>query len=147
MLFLPFFILLSFPPPSFESLYTVPQPSFLHSITFDNVNHYHHNASDYDFRSRAIARYLATKHNASNLIPLSSDNDYIKKLAKFETAASIEYSNFDPLASGIAKEAIFKPMFVSLLGLTLSLSLSLCLPCDTFLWEFVLMRYLSGSCV
>lgn len=61
--------------------------------------------------SRAIARYLATKAEASQLIPLASSADYLKKLAKFEVAASIEYSNFDPLASRIAKEAIFKPMF------------------------------------
>lgn len=70
-------------------------------------------------RSRAIARYLATKAQASQLIPVASDADYLQKLAKFEVAASIEYSNFDPLASRIAKEAIFKPMFVSLSDLTI----------------------------
>lgn len=122
--FLSFFIVLSFPPPSFEPVHTVPQSFFLCSITLDNFHHYH-NASDKESRSRAIARYLATKSSASNLIPLSSDNDYIKKLAKFETAASVEYSNFDPLASGIAKEAIFKPMFVSFLP-SLTISLSFC---------------------
>ncbi|KAK9898488.1 thioredoxin-like protein [Cystobasidium minutum MCA 4210] len=60
--------------------------------------------------SRAIARYLATKAKASHVIPLADDPDYLKKLAKFETAASIEYSNFDPLASGIAFQKIFKQM-------------------------------------
>lgn len=63
-------------------------------------------------RSRAIARYLATKAKASHVIPLADDPDYLKKLAKFETAASIEYSNFDPLASGIAFQKIFKQMKV-----------------------------------
>ena len=63
-------------------------------------------------RSRAIARYLAIKAQAGHLNPLAAQPDYLIKLAKFEIAASIEYSNFDPSASKIAIELIFKPMRV-----------------------------------
>merc|ERR1711879_50815 len=62
------------------------------------------------YESRAIARYIATKAKASPLVPLASDPDYLAKLAKFETATSVEYSNFDPQASGLAFECIFKKM-------------------------------------
>lgn len=60
------------------------------------------------FESRAIGRYVATKWASSGtpLVPNSSD---IKALALFEQAASIETSNFDPGASGITKEKVFKP--------------------------------------
>lgn len=43
----------------------------------------------------------------TRLIPSSSD---IKALAKFEEAASVEQNNFDPFASGIASEKVFKPL-------------------------------------
>lgn len=56
------------------------------------------------FESRAICRYLATKAK-SPLLPTE-----LKANGKFETAASIEYSNFDPIAVAIAVEKIFKPM-------------------------------------
>jgi len=62
------------------------------------------------FESRAIGRYVAAKWASSGtpLLPNSSD---IKAVARFEQAASIETSNFEPGASGIAKEKVFKPMF------------------------------------
>ncbi|KAI0271237.1 glutathione S-transferase [Russula aff. rugulosa BPL654] len=58
------------------------------------------------FESRAIGRYLATIGSGPELIPTE-----IKARAKFEQAASIEYSNFDPIASGLAKEKVFKKLF------------------------------------
>eukprot|EP00753_Platysulcus_tardus_P017527 PLAT6429.1.p1 GENE.PLAT6429.1~~PLAT6429.1.p1 ORF type:complete len:227 (+),score=34.94 PLAT6429.1:49-681(+) len=54
------------------------------------------------FESRAIARYLAAKAG-SPLLPTN-----LKDLARFEQAASIEQANFDPFASGIAFEKVFK---------------------------------------
>jgi len=56
------------------------------------------------YESRAIARYLAAKHK-SPLLPTE-----LKEVAKFEVAASLEYSNFDPFASKLAFEKVFKPM-------------------------------------
>jgi glutathione S-transferase len=58
------------------------------------------------YESRAIGRYLATLGSGAELIPKDP-----KAHAKFEQAASIEYAQFDPLVSGIAKEKIFKPRF------------------------------------
>jgi glutathione S-transferase len=58
------------------------------------------------FESRAIARYIIKKwasQGTQELIP--SD---IQTYAKFEQAASIETANFDPPASGLAVEKIFK---------------------------------------
>ncbi|KAI0351894.1 glutathione S-transferase [Trametes cingulata] len=61
------------------------------------------------FESRAIARYIALKYGGiGKLIPDPKD---IQKTALFEQAASIELSNFDPFAAGLAAENIFKPMF------------------------------------
>ncbi|TCD61529.1 hypothetical protein EIP91_008290 [Steccherinum ochraceum] len=57
------------------------------------------------YESRAIGRYLATKHS-SPLIPSPTD---VKKWGKFEQAASIEQSNFDAFALNIATERVFKP--------------------------------------
>ena len=58
------------------------------------------------FESRAICRYIALKYGGiGKLIPDPSD---IKKTALFEQAASIETSNFDPGASGLAYENIFQ---------------------------------------
>ncbi|KIJ32241.1 hypothetical protein M422DRAFT_783510 [Sphaerobolus stellatus SS14] len=56
------------------------------------------------FESRAIGRYLAAK-TKSPLLPTE-----LHANAKFETAASIEYSNFDHYAGGIAVEKVFKKM-------------------------------------
>ena len=57
------------------------------------------------YESRAIGRYIATLGSGPELIPTDP-----KAHAKFEQAASIEYANFDPLASGLAYEQVFKPM-------------------------------------
>ena len=58
------------------------------------------------FESRAIGRYIATLGSGPQLIPTEP-----KANAKFEQAAGIEYSQFDPVASGIAVEKIFKPRY------------------------------------
>jgi len=58
------------------------------------------------FESRAIGRYIATLGSGPQLIPTEP-----KAHAKFEQAAGIEYSQFDPVASGIAAEKIFKPRY------------------------------------
>ncbi|KAH9018220.1 glutathione transferase [Lactarius deliciosus] len=55
------------------------------------------------FESRAIGRYLATQGSGTELVP----TEPIAR-AKFEQAASIEYSQFDPVASAIAYEKVFK---------------------------------------
>ena len=60
------------------------------------------------YESRAIARYIATKYAAfgtPGLIPPQSD---LSAWARFEEAASVEQNNFDPYASGIAVEKVFK---------------------------------------
>jgi len=58
------------------------------------------------YESRAIGRYIALKYGkGSSLLPPSSD---IKATALFEQAASIEQFNFDPFASGIVGEKVFK---------------------------------------
>lgn len=63
------------------------------------------------YESRAIARYIALKFGGvGKLIPAQSD---VQKTALFEQAASIETSNFDPSASGLAFENIFKVYVVS----------------------------------
>jgi glutathione S-transferase len=57
------------------------------------------------FESRAICRYLTSKYGKdSGLLPDPSD---IKAYGLFEQAASIEYSSFEPPASGLTKERIF----------------------------------------
>lgn len=63
------------------------------------------------YESRAIARYIAIKFGGvGKLIPAQSD---AQKTALFEQAASIETANFDPSASGLAFENIFKVYVVS----------------------------------
>ncbi|THH27556.1 hypothetical protein EUX98_g6628 [Antrodiella citrinella] len=57
------------------------------------------------YESRAVVRYLAAKYN-SPLFPKPSD---LQKWAKFEQAASIEQSNFDVYAAGLAAERVFRP--------------------------------------
>lgn len=57
------------------------------------------------YESRAIGRYLAAKYKSS-LIPSPGE---VQKWGKFEQAASIEQSNFDVFASGIAAERVFRP--------------------------------------
>lgn len=55
------------------------------------------------FESRAIGRYLATLGFGTELVPTEP-----RARAKFEQAASIEYSQFDPIVSTIAFEKVFK---------------------------------------
>lgn len=62
-------------------------------------------------RSRAIARYIATKAGGKGLIPVASDASYLSQLARFENAASVEYCNFDPSAATLVYEKLFKGMF------------------------------------
>jgi glutathione S-transferase len=58
------------------------------------------------FESRAIGRYIASKSSNKSLYPTSDP----KALARFEQGASIEVSNFDPYASGVAYQRVFHPM-------------------------------------
>jgi len=58
------------------------------------------------FESRAISRYLATLGSGPELIPTEP-----KAHAKFEQAASIESANFDPIASQLALEKVFKQYY------------------------------------
>ncbi|KIO19252.1 hypothetical protein M407DRAFT_31106 [Tulasnella calospora MUT 4182] len=62
----------------------------------------------YLFESRAITRYIATKYadQGTNLLPDPND---LKAVALFEQAACIEQADFDPYASEIAVEKVFKP--------------------------------------
>ncbi|KAB5587375.1 Glutathione S-transferase [Ceratobasidium theobromae] len=61
------------------------------------------------FESRAICRYLTAKYGkGSGLVPDPSD---VKTYGLFEQAASIEYSSFDPAASGLSWERRFAGMF------------------------------------
>jgi glutathione S-transferase len=55
------------------------------------------------FESRAIGRYIATLGSGPELLPTDP-----KARAKFEQAASVEYSHFEPVASGILIERVFK---------------------------------------
>ncbi|TFK27958.1 glutathione S-transferase [Coprinopsis marcescibilis] len=57
------------------------------------------------YESRAIARYIAEKYAGQGRELIPKD---LKKKALFEQAASVEGSNFDPYASGIVYEKIFK---------------------------------------
>lgn len=60
------------------------------------------------FESRAIARYIVKKYDVGNktgLIPKGEIEN-----AKFEQAASIEVTRFDPPAFALATELIFKPV-------------------------------------
>ena len=104
------FVVVSLPGAS----HTAPPPS-------DSPTHEHHDTAgthpfgqlpyiDDDglvlFESRAICRYLALKHGGvGTLIPDTAD---LVATARFEQAASIELCNFEPHASGLAHENIFK---------------------------------------
>ncbi|KIP01414.1 hypothetical protein PHLGIDRAFT_113065 [Phlebiopsis gigantea 11061_1 CR5-6] len=61
------------------------------------------------FESRAIARYVAAKYRAQGnpIVPAADD---VQGNALLEQAISIEGSNFDPFASGIAAEKVFRPL-------------------------------------
>ncbi|KAF8595200.1 glutathione S-transferase [Ceratobasidium sp. AG-I] len=57
------------------------------------------------YESRAISRYLVAKYaKDSPLLPSATDP---KAYGLFEQAASVEYSSFDPSASGLAYELVF----------------------------------------
>jgi glutathione S-transferase len=58
------------------------------------------------YESRAICRHLATLGSGPTLVPTEP-----RAVAKFEQAASVEYAQFDPVASAIAKEKVFKPRY------------------------------------
>ncbi|KAF8265883.1 glutathione S-transferase [Lactarius quietus] len=58
------------------------------------------------YESRAISRYIITLGSGPQLIPTEP-----RQLAVFEQAASVEYSQFDPIVSGIAAEKVFKPRY------------------------------------
>ncbi|CAE6452734.1 unnamed protein product [Rhizoctonia solani] len=60
------------------------------------------------YESRAISRYLVAKYGKGS--PLLPDPSDPKAYGLFEQAASIEYSSFDPSASGLAYERVFGPM-------------------------------------
>ncbi|KAG8952803.1 hypothetical protein FRC04_003728 [Tulasnella sp. 424] len=62
----------------------------------------------YLFESRAITRYIAAKYadQGTKLLPNPTD---LKAVALFEQAACIEQADFDPYASEIAVEKVFKP--------------------------------------
>ncbi|KAI0075214.1 glutathione S-transferase-like protein [Panus rudis PR-1116 ss-1] len=88
-------------------------PSFLEHQPFGQVPYIVDDANDNFevYESRAIARYLVLKYGKeSGLIPGLATGD-VKALAKFEQAASVETANFDPSASGLAFEKIFKQMY------------------------------------
>jgi glutathione S-transferase len=58
------------------------------------------------YESRAICRYLEDKYPEQGTKLVPSD---VQGKALFEQAASIEYSNFDPLAYAAVAEMVFKP--------------------------------------
>ena len=64
------------------------------------------------YESRAIGRYIAAKYRDQGT-PLIPDPADVKATALFEQAASVELSNFDPFASGIAYEKVFRPCVIS----------------------------------
>ncbi|OBZ68023.1 hypothetical protein A0H81_11995 [Grifola frondosa] len=65
------------------------------------------------YESRAIGRYIAVKY-ASQGAKLLPDVADLQKWALFEQAASIELTNFEPSAHGLAWEIIFKNLFSNL---------------------------------
>lgn len=64
------------------------------------------------FESRAIARYIATKHASSGTDLLPDTND-LKAMALVDQGISIETSNFNPAAEGLFVEKIMKKCVVS----------------------------------
>lgn len=60
------------------------------------------------YESRAIARYLVAKYGkGSTLVPGPASG--LQAMAIFGQASSVEVSNYDPYAYGIAREKYFKP--------------------------------------
>ncbi|KAG8702971.1 hypothetical protein FRC12_015543 [Ceratobasidium sp. 428] len=61
------------------------------------------------YESRAMCRYLTAKYGKdSGLLPSSND---VVRYGLFEQAASVEYSSFDPYASGLTRERVFSKIF------------------------------------
>ena len=68
------------------------------------------------YESRAIARYIATKYRANVKASLMPDAaTETERYSKFEQAASIELSKFDPYASIAALELVIKAWVPSIL--------------------------------
>ncbi|KAH9942070.1 glutathione transferase [Amylocystis lapponica] len=98
------------------------------------------------FESRAIARYLALKYAAQGVPILPAVSDF-KAHALFEQAASIELTNFDPFASGIAAEKVFKPLrgIDGNAALAASLQTQLAAKLDAYDKIFARQKYLAGD--
>lgn len=64
-------------------------------------------------RSRAIAKYIAVKARAGNLIALESDPAYFKKVALYEQAIFVETTNFERFGASLMYECLFKEVSVS----------------------------------
>jgi len=79
------------------------QPSYLAHQPFGQIPYISQDDGFELYESRAISRYLATLGSGPELIPTDP-----KARAKFEQAASIEYSGFEPIVAGILMEKVFK---------------------------------------
>lgn len=81
---------------------------------FGQIPYLHDSDSDLTlYESRAIARYIVNKYDKdgkSGLLPKDAVD-----AAKFEQAASLELTKFEPFVAGLAAELVFKPVYVSLL--------------------------------
>ncbi|KAL1406991.1 hypothetical protein Q8F55_006404 [Vanrija albida] len=87
----------------FTKIYT---PEWTEHQPFNQMPYLSDSSNNFEtFESRAMAKYIAIKEG-SDLVP--STNDVIA-YAKFDQACSIEQSNFDPSASGLASELVFGP--------------------------------------
>jgi len=82
------------------------QPPYLQHHPFGQIPYISQDDGFELYESRAIGRYLATLGSGPELIPTEP-----KACAKFEQAASVEYAQFDPIASEIAKEKVFKKYY------------------------------------
>jgi glutathione S-transferase len=86
----------------------IHQSEWAQKQPFNQMPYLVDNTSGFEvFESRAIAKYLAVKAG-SDLVPAQSDAE---AYARFEQGCSIEQSNFDPAASGLAFELVFSKMF------------------------------------
>ncbi|GMK56921.1 hypothetical protein CspeluHIS016_0307610 [Cutaneotrichosporon spelunceum] len=86
----------------------VHEPEWTAHQPFNQMPFLVDNASSFEiFESRAICKYLAAK-SGSDLMPSQAD---VEAYGRFEQGCSIEQSNFDPAASGLAFELVFAKMF------------------------------------
>jgi glutathione S-transferase len=94
------------------------------------------------YESRAISRYLVTLGSGPQLVPTEP-----RALAKFEQAASIEYAQFDPIASTIASEKVFKPHYGQVTNEALVTELVAKLDGKLDVYEVILgkQKYLAGN--